>query len=70
MYSSSWNPCKYFVLYSIITKDITGLDDIARTPGIYKGQFAASLPIGCKDYIIELGSYYKGEGAVMYVRAR
>ncbi len=55
------------VSYIVSTKDISSSDRV-KTPGVYEGKFIVSLPIGCSDYIIELGNSYNG--AISYFKGQ
>lgn len=61
--SIEYNNMRYYVT----TTDMTP-SDYVKQPGVYEGQFAVQLPVGCTDYIITMGnetngaiSYFKGQ---------
>ena len=61
--SIEYNNMRYYVT----TTDMTS-SDYVKQPGVYEGQFAVQLPVGCTDYIITMGnetngaiSYFKGQ---------
>ncbi len=51
---------KYNDITYILTTTNTSSREYAKKPGIYKGQFIVTLPQGCKDYVVVLGSKYNG----------
>lgn len=53
--------------YLVSTTDITP-SDYVKEPGVYEGSFAVQLPVGCTDYIIEMGNEYNG--AVSYFKGQ
>lgn len=47
------------ISYIVSTKDITDRDYV-KEPGVYDCQFIVTLPQGCTDYLVKLGSSYNG----------
>ena len=47
------------ITYILSTKDISE-SEYKKQPGVYKGKFVVTLPIGCKDYLVKLGDSYNG----------
>lgn len=53
------------IMYTLMTTD-TSNKDYVKKPGIYHAQFMTSLPIGCSDYIVQLGSTYSEQTAAFF----
>ena len=62
--SIEYNGMRYYVS----TTDIT-TSEYAEKPGIYDGQFAVQLPVGCTDYVIKMGNDYDNR-AVSYFKGQ
>ena len=51
---------------TLSTTDITEVE-YKKQPGVYKGRFIVTLPIGCKDYLVQLGNLANGAGSYFRV---
>lgn len=55
------------ITYFISTKDISD-SSYTKEPGVYNGQFIATIPEGCTDYLVVLGQTYSDRTAA-YIKA-